>query len=379
MKVAHLTFSGKFGGRERVAFSLVELLRERVDAVLYVVVEDRASEDDRRSLKGALAEYGAPLRVFHTRRVFSRATLHQLAQAVEEDGVELIHSHCNKSIFYALLIRKLMGRKIANSYTLHGLILPPGPKSMAYSLLNVLSIYLSDGVVSCSRQNREKLAWLPGSGKIEVIQNSLGQPDRQLAGLNRQGVAKAHGIDGDRMIIGNISRISGEKNIPLYLRAIRHVKDHYQGRVPAAFLLVGDGELRGKMELLCRELEVEDLVVFTGFVSNMQEIYAAMDMVVLTSDREGTPMSLLEAMANGLPVVASRVGGVPDMIRDGVDGLLFERGDADGCARALLSLMADDALREKLGLSARQRVFDDFSPANWAARHIAHYERLLAK
>lgn len=380
MKVVHLTFSGKFGGRERVAFSLVELLKERVHATLYLVIEERTAQEDIDFLLKILKEYDAPTRIFYTADVFSRQTLNELSQAVRDDHADIIHAHCNKSILYALILQKLFRQKIRNTYTLHGLLLPPTLRNMVYQFVNHLSLYLADGVIACSREIEESLSRRAFLGHLETIQNSLLTPrfshPRPGTASAKNALACKYGIKADAIMIGKVCRIEPQKNVPLYLSIIRRIKDLYNGHSPAVFFIAGDGALRGEMEERARHLDILDCVIFSGFVPDMDEFYAAMDIIALTSDWEGTPMCLLEAMKHGLPIVASKVGGIPHMITDGNEGLLFEKGDEITSTRHLANLIADPVLRQELGANARRRMETDLSPEVWAARHISHYESL---
>lgn len=383
MKVVHLTFSGKFGGRERVAFSLVQLLKEQAEAILYLVIEERTAREDIDFLLHILKEYDAPARIFYTSAVFSRQTLGELAQAIREDQAEIIHAHCNKSILYALLLQKFFRQKIRTTYTLHGLHLPPTLRNAVYHLVNHLCLYLVDGVIACSSEIKDSLSSRAVPVRLETIQNSLLTPRFCLPAVDpataKQALAGRFCISAEAVMVGMVCRIVNEKNVPLYLSVIRRIKDHFTGHSPAIFFVAGDGALRDEMEAMARQLDILDTVVFTGFIANMDEFYAAMDIIALTSDIEGTPMCLLEAMKHGLPIVASNVGGIPHMITHGHEGLLFEKGDDILSTRHLAELIDNPALRRELGASARRRMETDLSPEAWAARHVAHYEKLLAK
>jgi glycosyltransferase involved in cell wall biosynthesis len=133
-------------------------------------------------------------------------------------------------------------------------------------------------------------------------------------------------------------------------------------RVPGVRLrLVGDGPERPRIEAAVAASTHPDRVSFDGFRAAPAAVLADTDIVVLPSAAEACPMALLQAMALGVPVVATPVGGVPELVRDGVDGRLVTPGDVDGLARALADLTGDAGLRQQLGASARQRVRDHFA------------------
>lgn len=126
-------------------------------------------------------------------------------------------------------------------------------------------------------------------------------------------------------------------------------------------VVVGDGPLRGEVERRCAEPDLAGRVELAGRVDDPSRLVAGADLYVLTSDAENCPLSLLEAMASGLPVVATAVGGVPEVVRDGIDGLLCPAGDVAALTSALGRLAADPYLRSLLGGAARDRVLDGYT------------------
>jgi glycosyltransferase involved in cell wall biosynthesis len=124
----------------------------------------------------------------------------------------------------------------------------------------------------------------------------------------------------------------------------------------AVFLVVGDGQRREELEALAAALGLGESVRFLGWRADLERIYRASDVVVLTSKNEGSPVALIEAMAAGRPVVSTCVGGVPDVVTEGESGLLVEMDDAVGLAKALGRLAGDRALGEALGAAAQARV-----------------------
>jgi glycosyltransferase involved in cell wall biosynthesis len=143
-------------------------------------------------------------------------------------------------------------------------------------------------------------------------------------------------------------------------------------------LVVGDGELRSELEALARGLGIAERVNFLGYRRDLPSIAAATDIAVLSSANEGTPVSLIEAAAAGVPAVASRVGGVPDVVTP-AGGILFESGDADALGGALSRLAGDRALRVRLGAGAREHVLRRYSIQRLVGDVEALYEELLRR
>jgi glycosyltransferase involved in cell wall biosynthesis len=142
--------------------------------------------------------------------------------------------------------------------------------------------------------------------------------------------------------------------------------------------MVGDGPDRGRLEQLAHDLGIARATYFAGYQSDVAGFYRLFDAFVLPSVNEGTPVSAIESLASGTPVVANRVGGVPDVVRDGVDGFLVEAGDTKSAADRLAQLAADPRLRTRLGKTGRRNVFERYSVARLVDDVDRLYRSLLA-
>lgn len=166
------------------------------------------------------------------------------------------------------------------------------------------------------------------------------------------------GIPPKTYLIGIIGRLTPVKNHRLFFRAAWEV---LKREPEVKFLVVGGGELLKELNAFVKKLGIEEKVIFLGWRRDMDLIYADLDVVVLTSINEGTPVTLIEAMASAKPVVATRVGGVPDVVKDGVTGILVPPEDVIGLTQGILKLLEDKKLREDLGRAGREFVRERFS------------------
>jgi glycosyltransferase involved in cell wall biosynthesis len=141
---------------------------------------------------------------------------------------------------------------------------------------------------------------------------------------------------------------------------------------------VGDGELREELRQLAATLGVSDRCHFVGFQTDPAPFYDAMDVFALTSRSEGMPLAVLEAWAAGLPVVASRVGGVPELVNPGVNGLMFEGDDEGALTAALRDLLSDPAMARRLGDAGRLLAESSYSLRRMAEEYQRHYLELLS-
>jgi glycosyltransferase involved in cell wall biosynthesis len=216
----------------------------------------------------------------------------------------------------------------------------------------------------------------------ELLELGIGRPDRFVVlplGLDLDGLLGAEarrgelrrelGFAADDFLVGIVARLVPIKAHEVFFRAAAILA----GRLPRArFVVVGDGERRGELEASARALGLGERVRFVGWRRDLERVYADLDVVVLTSRNEGSPVSLIEAMAAARPVVATRVGGVPDLVEHGVNGVLVEVDDAAAIARAVETLAADPQRGLVMGRAGRKRVYPAFS----ASRLIDDVDRL---
>jgi sugar transferase (PEP-CTERM/EpsH1 system associated) len=213
--------------------------------------------------------------------------------------------------------------------------------------------------------------------RVSQIYNGVDSARFQPRQGERPDIAPAGFLDGARLVIGSVGRMVAVKDYPTLVRAF--IRLHGQAPDPAGLrlLLVGDGPERAHCQRLLEDAGLAHLAWLAGNRDDVPALMQAMDLFVLPSLGEGISNTLLEAMASGLPVLASRVGGNPELVQAGVTGSLFEAGDADALARLLLAYAHDGARRQREGEAARARVEREFALTRMAAAYEAVYEKLL--
>lgn len=207
-------------------------------------------------------------------------------------------------------------------------------------------------IIAVSREIKEELVELGIAPAERIVVVPLGIEIGQFANASslRGELHREFGLDPAAPVVGIVGRIFPIKNHRRFLTAMRAVASE---RADARFLVVGDGILRAEMETLARDLGIGEKTVFTGWRADLDRVYAALSVLVVSSDNEGTPMSAIEAMASGVPVVATRVGGLPDLVEEGRTGFLVPASDVTELARAVLRVLNDAPLRNKMGGLAR--------------------------
>ncbi len=213
-----------------------------------------------------------------------------------------------------------------------------------------------------------------GADRIRVVPLGL-----ELEGLTRElprgRLREASGVAASAPLIGMVGRLVPIKDVPTFLRAAALV---HEGRPDSRFALIGDGEERAALEEECCRLGLDGVVTFHGWRRDIEGVYGDLDVVVNSSRNEGTPVALIEALAAARPVVATRVGGTPDLLGDGARGLLVPAGDPEALAAAILeTLRSPDAARER-ARAGRAHVLAQHSASRLIADIDALYRELLA-
>ncbi|HYI74509.1 MAG TPA: glycosyltransferase, partial [Gaiellaceae bacterium] len=184
------------------------------------------------------------------------------------------------------------------------------------------------------------------------------------------------GIPEDAFVVGWVGRMTGVKDTDAVLEIVRAARER---GVPAVLCMVGDGPDRERLEQVAHDLGIARDTYFVGYQSDVAGYYRLFDAFLLPSLNEGTPVSAIEALASGTPVVATRVGGVPDVVTDGVDGFLVEPGDKAAAAERLAELARDPDLRAQMGDAGSASVRERYAVERLVDDVDRLYRRLLAE
>jgi len=290
----------------------------------------------------------------------------RLARLMRRVRPHILHTHTAKAGAVGRLAALLAGdaRPPIVVHTFHGHVLRgyfDPLRTAGFRLLERWLARTSTALVAVSPQVRDDLVALGVAPRERFAVVRLGIELEQRVATARDGRGEHRrvlGVGPDRFAVGWIGRMTGVKRTEDVLRAFRRLRD---GGVDACLFMIGDGPDRAAVERRAHELGVMRDTFFLGYQEEVAPFYAAFDAMILPSINEGTPVSAIEALAAGRPVVATRVGGVPDVVRDGEDGFLVDPGDVDALADRLTRLAADPELRERLGASGRARVIPRYS------------------
>jgi glycosyltransferase involved in cell wall biosynthesis len=285
----------------------------------------------------------------------------RLARLIRAQRPQILHTHTAKAGAIGRLAALLAGdaRPPIVVHTFHGHVLRGyfGPlRAAGFRLLERWLARQATALIAVSPQVRDDLVALGVAPResFAVIRLGIRLDERVSAnGNERERLRSLLGIGADRFTLGWIGRMTGVKRTDDVLLALKGLRER---GVDACLCMVGDGPDREQAERRAKELGIVRHCFFLGYQDEVAPFYAAFDAFVLPSGNEGTPVSAIEALAAGRPVVATRVGGVPDVVRDGVDGFLVETGDVEALAERLARLAADPELRARMGEAGRARV-----------------------
>jgi len=367
LRVLHILPSLRPDGGERIAVYVASRIDRRRFEPAVVSVSAPVGSDLERTLD----EAGVKVWYLGKGPGFDWRIYAKMRQVFREFQPDIVHTHMQvlRYVFPSLLFRK--------------------PRLMLHSVQNVAEQELEwrgrvlqrvgyrYGVkpVAVAHEVAKSVERVYGIRNCEVIWNSVPSEIYGSPQISREDWRAQHGFAQDDVLFVCVARFFPQKNHPLLLQAF--------ARGPAAdprarLLLVGTGPLVPQGQAEAKRLGITDKVHFLGLRSDIPDLLSAMDAFVLSSDWEGTPVAMLEAMAAGLPCIATTVGGVAELIHNGKEGLLVQRGDAAGIANAMMILLHNADLRRSMGAAAAARAREQSDVGKMVRAYENLYERALA-
>jgi len=319
-------------------------------------------------------ELGADSHVVEEDGAIDLRTLGRLRQLARERSIDIVHAHDYKADFYATLLARLEGAKAVA--TVHGWPVRTLRERAVYYPADRRLLRRFALVFAVSEDLREQLiAAGVEAGRIETLPNAVDVDLFRPDATRRAKVRGEWGVGENEKVIGSLGRLDPEKRPDLLIEAFATVA----ARLPGARLVIAGGQARGtSIESLAQRHGVAERVLVLGHRPDAEDVLRGFDVFVQASDSEGSPYSLLEAMASGTPVVATAVGDVPSIIRGSVDGLLVPKGDAAALAAAIEEIVRSPVVARSRAEAARARITAERSLAARNARVFDRCRRLLA-
>ena len=370
-RILHLrTVCGKGGGPEKTLLNSPRFLRDGYDVRLAYL---RPEGDPDYDMPARAREMGVELMDIPERGPVDSRSLRQLCREIRAFRPEILHAHDYKTNVLAYLLGRWF--RIPVMTTVHGYV-ERGGILEAYYLMDRWALHRMDHVIAVSADLFSLLAKLriPAS-KRSLIENAI-----DTTAYVRQGTSVLEkqrlGLNSELLAVGAVGRLAPEKGFDLLIQGVDLL---YRAGLNFELLIVGEGPEKERLQSLADRTLRPDRIHLLGHRSDMSRVYQSMDLFVLSSLREGLPNVLLEAMALEVPVVATRVAGVPRLIADGQNGLLVDSGSAHGLAQAIRRLLQDETLRHVLGKAGRARVEECHSFEIRMSKVRAIYDNLLSR
>jgi glycosyltransferase involved in cell wall biosynthesis len=365
--VCHLLHSLNVGGAEVLAARLGRDLCRQYRVVFGCL-------DDLGPLGEELRSEGFTVEILGRRSGLDWRCIGRLRAFLRREQASLIHAHQYTPFFYAVASRFLAsGQPIL--FTEHGRHFPDYPRRKRM-IFNRVLLRRRDRVIGVGEAVRQALIANEGipAQRVGVIYNGIDLKRFTLGSDERDELRQTLGLDPGTLTVIQVARLDYLKD---HLTAVRTMGRVVRQVPDVRLLLVGDGPERPAIQALVEELGLTEQVRFLGLRKDVERLLRAADLFLLTSISEGIPLTVIEAMALGLPVVSTRVGGVPEVVEDGRTGLLTTAADDTALSAAVLKLAADPELRTRLGQCGRERACSMFSEVQMAGRYRDLYEEML--
>lgn len=343
IKLIHIIPTLDMGGAERLMVDIVKNLNPENFSVKIICLK-------RFGVWGLeLKDFGVPLILLGQKRGLSLFSLIKLIRILKQERPDIVHTHLFGADSYGALAARLAGVKYLVS-TEHNLNYNDG---FIKNAVKILISKLFDKIIAVSSAVKDYIikTYYIKTEKISVIYNGI-EVNKFLEPRDRLGEVK----NNQKIIIGSIGRLTKQKGFAYLIEAISKLP----GR-NIECLIAGDGELKKELETKVKKLGLDDKIKFLGWQKDIKSFLDKIDIFILPSLWEGFGIAILEAGAAGLPVVASKVNGIKEIIEDNKDGLLVEPADSDELARKIESLLKDGNLRVELAANLRIKIKNNFN------------------
>ncbi|HZY71711.1 MAG TPA: glycosyltransferase family 4 protein [Edaphobacter sp.] len=368
MKILHIISSGGMYGSESVILNLSRMLNESSHASDLGVFSNTSNPN--LQLHEVAVKQGIESHLIPCAGQVDPTVVEKIRRLVAQTSADVVHAHGYKAdvyVYFAL-------RKTATPFvsTCHNW-LKEGALVAFYGMVDRFVLRSYAGVVAVSDEVR---AMLLKAGvraeKVHLIRNGIDM--RPFADATPS--LRTSDEEKGALVVGWVGRLSSEKGADIFLRAAARVLAECP---EARFVIVGDGPDLAVLNALIDELKIRKSISLAGRREDMPAVYASFDVMVSSSRQEGLPMAILEGMASGLPLVATAVGDVPTVVRDGSTGRLVPSENVELLTAAMVDLLRDASLRRRLGSAAKELIAKEFSAERMATNYLRVYEDALTQ
>ncbi|MCR4429030.1 MAG: glycosyltransferase family 4 protein [Caldiserica bacterium] len=369
LKILQVIGGGEIAGSKHQFLELcLEQLKRGHEIAIVCFIEGELSEDARKM--------GIPITVLPMANIADWRVIPLLQKRIREGGYQIVHTHGVRANFIGRIAARRTGAHIITTiYSFPKEDYKNILKRTFYPPIDRLTVKFAERLIVVSHGLKERLIQVryAPEEKLRVVHCSL-DLEKTKPTKTRAQMREELGIPDNAPSCGMLARLVHVKNPFLLLEVAQKVNEE----IPEAmFFFVGDGPYLNDLQRETLKRGLQRTVKFTGFRKDPLDVVEALDVIVLTSLSEGLPVTLLEAMALKKPVVATRVGGVPEVVKDGVTGFLVPSGDSQGFSRVLISLFKNHDLMREMGERGRKWVEENFSLSTMAEKTDKVYFEVL--
>jgi glycosyltransferase involved in cell wall biosynthesis len=361
INILHLTYDMRIGGTETVIKNLVEGINHDRYNVKILCIEPQVGPFGQQ-----LIDAGYLVTTLGWTGGFDKSLFKEIRSHLIENSVDVLHCHQYTPWFYGAVAAAFTKTKVI--FTEHGRF-HPDRSSWKRRIINPCLMLFTDHVTAISEATKlalNKFEFIRQK-KIRVIYNGIKPLQRDVN--KALEIKEALNINCNSLVFGTVARLDPIKNQELMIRAFAKVLNE---RKDCILLMVGDGDERTYLESLVNELEVDNNVIFTGYISSPVDYIVVIDIFLLSSFSEGTSMTLLEAMSLQKPCVVTDAGGNKEVIEHDFNGFVTKNNELSGFAASMLELSINDEKRQKMGHNSKAR-FDRIFSAENMVNAFCHY------
>lgn len=315
--------------------------------------------------------------------LFDLSVILKLSRIIKDEGIDILHNFGFRPEIYGSLAGKIAKCKGILATVLHNPTqdIPLDYGQVIGGIMNffrwIFSFFGEDIIVAISKNAKEGLLCLSfPERKIRVIYSGINENSLKKSNLGREKLFQNLSLHSNNFIIGTLANLKPRKGLSVLIKAAKIIVQDYP---EVKFLIIGKGPSKNNLENQVKFLNLQNHVIFCDYVENIADAYQVFNLIVLPSLTEGLPAVLLEAMALRIPVVATRVGGVPEIIEDSISGILVPSQNPQALAEAIIKIYKNPEITSKMTNNARSRFEKYFTINETACRYEKIYEELLEK
>lgn len=359
------------GGPDKTILLSAEMHNRKIVNPIVVYLRDKSDKDFQigNMSKGRGFKY---IEVLDRNKLDIRCIM-ELYKITKKYKIDIVHGHDYKTDPIAYIL-KILNPKIKILSTAHGWITNTRQTSI-YKWIHLKFLKRFQNIIAVSKATKDLMV---RSGineeRIELLYNGVDENYWDRRNIT-DDLKRELSIPDDSLVIGSVGRLGEEKDYFSFLEVAKRVHERI---AKTCFVIVGDGKESEKQDLLqySKKIGVDKYVIFTGYRNDLLRIYNTFNVFLSTSLTEGLPNTMLEAMAMKVPIVATDVGGVSELVDDGISGFLYSVRDVKGISEKIIEIIKNDNLRNKLSIEARRRIETSFSFNRRTERIEAIYKKI---